>query len=178
MESSGPSYTWSELITLSTKYRDLTAHSQLALTVCQIFYDIFVFVAFPLYLDYWTPIFIVITNEHCEYSTFCSSFLSFSYIFRSGMCHVGKKRNWLGEPQSFCLIGRNNWKQESRSFDFGWEEKQMDHSQQQLLERFETVTYREKKTFKCSSGSWIDHFIQPKLCVYRSLDLSGVSWNV
>uniref|UniRef100_A0A7N0T5H0 phosphatidylinositol 3-kinase n=1 Tax=Kalanchoe fedtschenkoi TaxID=63787 RepID=A0A7N0T5H0_KALFE len=31
--SSGPSYSWSELITLSTKYRDLTAHSQLAFTV-------------------------------------------------------------------------------------------------------------------------------------------------
>ncbi|XP_022962160.1 phosphatidylinositol 3-kinase, root isoform [Cucurbita moschata] len=33
LESAGPSYCWSELITLSTKYRDLTAHSQLALTV-------------------------------------------------------------------------------------------------------------------------------------------------
>ncbi|KAI9169947.1 hypothetical protein LWI28_019983 [Acer negundo] len=33
LESMGPSYCWNELITLSTKYRDLTAHSQLALTV-------------------------------------------------------------------------------------------------------------------------------------------------
>lgn len=33
LESTGPSYCWNELITLSTKYRDLTAHSQLALTV-------------------------------------------------------------------------------------------------------------------------------------------------
>lgn len=33
LESAGLSYCWSELITLSTKYRDLTAHSQLALTV-------------------------------------------------------------------------------------------------------------------------------------------------
>ncbi|KAL6187502.1 hypothetical protein ACLB2K_038900 [Fragaria x ananassa] len=33
LESSGPSYCWNELITLSTKYRDLTGHSQLALTV-------------------------------------------------------------------------------------------------------------------------------------------------
>lgn len=33
LESAGPSYCWNELITLSTKYRDLTAHSQLALTV-------------------------------------------------------------------------------------------------------------------------------------------------
>nr|CAN76735.1 hypothetical protein VITISV_012040 [Vitis vinifera] len=32
LESTGPSYCWNELITLSTKYRDLTAHSQLALT--------------------------------------------------------------------------------------------------------------------------------------------------
>ncbi|XP_038693251.1 phosphatidylinositol 3-kinase, root isoform-like isoform X1 [Tripterygium wilfordii] len=32
LESTGP-YCWNELITLSTKYRDLTAHSQLALTV-------------------------------------------------------------------------------------------------------------------------------------------------
>lgn len=36
LESSGPSYCWNELITLSTKYRDLTGHSQLALTVCVI----------------------------------------------------------------------------------------------------------------------------------------------
>ncbi|OAY34523.1 phosphatidylinositol 3-kinase, root isoform [Manihot esculenta] len=33
LESAGPSYCWNELITLSTKYRDLTAHSQLAVTV-------------------------------------------------------------------------------------------------------------------------------------------------
>ncbi|KAF2292760.1 hypothetical protein GH714_027903 [Hevea brasiliensis] len=33
LESSGPSYCWNELISLSTKYRDLTAHSQLAVTV-------------------------------------------------------------------------------------------------------------------------------------------------
>ncbi|KAL0307211.1 UNVERIFIED_CONTAM: Phosphatidylinositol 3-kinase, root isoform [Sesamum radiatum] len=33
LESVGPSYGWNELITLSTKYRDLTANSQLALTV-------------------------------------------------------------------------------------------------------------------------------------------------
>ncbi|XP_050206335.1 phosphatidylinositol 3-kinase, root isoform [Mercurialis annua] len=33
LESSGVSYRWNELITLSTKYRDLTAHSQLAFTV-------------------------------------------------------------------------------------------------------------------------------------------------
>ncbi|KAB2609647.1 phosphatidylinositol 3-kinase [Pyrus ussuriensis x Pyrus communis] len=33
LESSGPLYCWNELITLSTKYRDLTGHSQLALTV-------------------------------------------------------------------------------------------------------------------------------------------------
>ncbi|KAL3837733.1 hypothetical protein ACJIZ3_022324 [Penstemon smallii] len=33
LESSGPSYCWNELITLSTKYRDLTANSQLTLTV-------------------------------------------------------------------------------------------------------------------------------------------------
>lgn len=33
LESTGPSYCWNELITLSTKYRDLTGHSQLALTV-------------------------------------------------------------------------------------------------------------------------------------------------
>ncbi|CAA7402283.1 unnamed protein product [Spirodela intermedia] len=33
LESSGQPYCWNELITLSTKYRDLTAHSQLALTV-------------------------------------------------------------------------------------------------------------------------------------------------
>ncbi|KAJ0037432.1 hypothetical protein Pint_22949 [Pistacia integerrima] len=33
LESMGPSYYWNELITLSTKYRDLTEHSQLALTV-------------------------------------------------------------------------------------------------------------------------------------------------
>jgi phosphatidylinositol 3-kinase len=33
LESNGPPYCWNELITLSTKYRDLTVHSQLALTV-------------------------------------------------------------------------------------------------------------------------------------------------
>ncbi|KAI3937878.1 hypothetical protein MKW92_004481 [Papaver armeniacum] len=33
LESSGQPYCWNELVTLSTKYRDLTAHSQLALTV-------------------------------------------------------------------------------------------------------------------------------------------------
>ncbi|KAK6931044.1 Phosphatidylinositol 3-/4-kinase, catalytic domain [Dillenia turbinata] len=33
LESSGQPYIWNELITLSTKYRDLTAHSQLAFTV-------------------------------------------------------------------------------------------------------------------------------------------------
>ncbi|KAL8149304.1 phosphatidylinositol 3-kinase, root isoform [Apium graveolens] len=33
LESPGPSYCWNELITLSTKYRDLTANSQLTLTV-------------------------------------------------------------------------------------------------------------------------------------------------
>ncbi|GER33568.1 phosphatidylinositol 3-kinase [Striga asiatica] len=33
LESVGPSYCWNELVTLSTKYRDLTANSQLALTV-------------------------------------------------------------------------------------------------------------------------------------------------
>ncbi|KAL9666604.1 hypothetical protein QQ045_000939 [Rhodiola kirilowii] len=33
LESAVQSYSWSELITLSTKYRDLTAHSQLAFTV-------------------------------------------------------------------------------------------------------------------------------------------------
>ncbi|MQL74988.1 hypothetical protein Taro_007359 [Colocasia esculenta] len=33
LESSGQPYCWNELITLSTKYRDLTAHAQLALTV-------------------------------------------------------------------------------------------------------------------------------------------------
>ncbi|XP_078431402.1 vacuolar protein sorting 34 [Wolffia australiana] len=33
LESSGQPYCWNELITLSTKYRDLTVHSQLALTV-------------------------------------------------------------------------------------------------------------------------------------------------
>ncbi|KAH9773218.1 hypothetical protein WN944_020300 [Citrus x changshan-huyou] len=33
LESMGPMYCWNEPITLSTKYRDLTAHSQLALTV-------------------------------------------------------------------------------------------------------------------------------------------------
>ncbi|EPS60252.1 phosphoinositide 3-kinase, partial [Genlisea aurea] len=33
LESVGPSYCWNELITLSTKYRDLTANSQLAVTV-------------------------------------------------------------------------------------------------------------------------------------------------
>ncbi|KAI6694834.1 hypothetical protein NL676_022544 [Syzygium grande] len=32
LESAGPPYCWNELIMLSTKYRDLTAHSQLALT--------------------------------------------------------------------------------------------------------------------------------------------------
>ena len=33
LETKGPSYCWNELITLSTKYRDLTANSQLAFTV-------------------------------------------------------------------------------------------------------------------------------------------------
>ncbi|KAI4384298.1 hypothetical protein MLD38_002471 [Melastoma candidum] len=33
LQSSGPPLCWNELITLSTKYRDLTAHSQLAFTV-------------------------------------------------------------------------------------------------------------------------------------------------
>lgn len=33
LESMGPPYYWNELITLSTKYRDLTSHAQLALTV-------------------------------------------------------------------------------------------------------------------------------------------------
>ncbi|KAK8480720.1 hypothetical protein V6N13_090395 [Hibiscus sabdariffa] len=33
LESAGPLHCWNELITLSAKYRDLTAHSQLALTV-------------------------------------------------------------------------------------------------------------------------------------------------
>ncbi|XP_076943755.1 phosphatidylinositol 3-kinase, root isoform-like [Bidens hawaiensis] len=33
LESSGPPFCWSELITLSTKYRDLTANTQLAVTV-------------------------------------------------------------------------------------------------------------------------------------------------
>ncbi|KAG4392218.1 hypothetical protein GLYMA_04G094500v4 [Glycine max] len=33
LESSGPSYCWNELITLTTKYRDLTAQSQLTFTV-------------------------------------------------------------------------------------------------------------------------------------------------
>ncbi|KAK9117173.1 hypothetical protein Sjap_016120 [Stephania japonica] len=33
LETAGPSYCWNELVTLSTKYRDLTANSQLALTV-------------------------------------------------------------------------------------------------------------------------------------------------
>ncbi|CAN6446279.1 unnamed protein product [Victoria cruziana] len=33
LESGGPSYCWNELITLSAKYRDLTAHTQLGLTV-------------------------------------------------------------------------------------------------------------------------------------------------
>lgn len=33
LESLGLSYCWNELITLSTKYRDLTANSQLAVTV-------------------------------------------------------------------------------------------------------------------------------------------------
>nr|ANG60478.1 phosphoinositide 3-kinase [Nicotiana benthamiana] len=33
LESRGPSFCWNELITLSTKYRDLTANSQLAFTV-------------------------------------------------------------------------------------------------------------------------------------------------
>ncbi|CAA0826957.1 Phosphatidylinositol 3-kinase VPS34 [Striga hermonthica] len=32
LESVGPSYCWNELVTLSTKYRDLTANSQLAVT--------------------------------------------------------------------------------------------------------------------------------------------------
>ncbi|KAF5443141.1 hypothetical protein F2P56_035727 [Juglans regia] len=33
LESTGPPYCWNDLITLSTKYRDLTVHSQLAITV-------------------------------------------------------------------------------------------------------------------------------------------------
>ncbi|KAJ6387084.1 hypothetical protein OIU78_016911 [Salix suchowensis] len=33
LESGGASYCWNELITMSTKYRDLTAHSQLGFTV-------------------------------------------------------------------------------------------------------------------------------------------------
>ncbi|XP_062110333.1 phosphatidylinositol 3-kinase, root isoform [Humulus lupulus] len=33
LESAGPTYCWNELITFSTKYRDLTGHSQLAFTV-------------------------------------------------------------------------------------------------------------------------------------------------
>ncbi|XP_010533951.1 PREDICTED: phosphatidylinositol 3-kinase VPS34 isoform X2 [Tarenaya hassleriana] len=33
LQTSGPPYCWNELITLSAKYRDLTAHSQLAITV-------------------------------------------------------------------------------------------------------------------------------------------------
>nr|GEY03891.1 phosphatidylinositol 3-kinase, root isoform isoform X1 [Tanacetum cinerariifolium] len=33
LESSGPPYCWGELVTLSTKYRDLTTNSQLAITV-------------------------------------------------------------------------------------------------------------------------------------------------
>ncbi|CAI9092938.1 OLC1v1028311C2 [Oldenlandia corymbosa var. corymbosa] len=33
LETKGPSYCWNELVTLSTKYRDLTANSQLAFTV-------------------------------------------------------------------------------------------------------------------------------------------------
>lgn len=37
LESTGPTYCWNELITLSTKYRDLTANSQLALTVSWLF---------------------------------------------------------------------------------------------------------------------------------------------
>lgn len=36
LESVGQPYCWNEIITLSTKYRDLTAHSQLALTVSYI----------------------------------------------------------------------------------------------------------------------------------------------
>ncbi|CAK9182753.1 unnamed protein product [Ilex paraguariensis] len=39
LESTGPSYCWNELITLSTKYRDLTANSQLALTVWDVSCD-------------------------------------------------------------------------------------------------------------------------------------------
>uniref|UniRef100_A0A7N0T5Q7 C2 PI3K-type domain-containing protein n=1 Tax=Kalanchoe fedtschenkoi TaxID=63787 RepID=A0A7N0T5Q7_KALFE len=38
--SSGPSYSWSELITLSTKYRDLTAHSQLAFTEVKLIFTV------------------------------------------------------------------------------------------------------------------------------------------
>jgi phosphatidylinositol 3-kinase len=33
LKTTGPPYCWNELITLSSKYRDLTAHSQLAITV-------------------------------------------------------------------------------------------------------------------------------------------------
>lgn len=33
LETNGASYCWNELITLSTKYRDLTANSQVAFTV-------------------------------------------------------------------------------------------------------------------------------------------------
>ncbi|KAL6958325.1 phosphatidylinositol 3-kinase [Sarracenia purpurea var. burkii] len=36
LESTGPTYCWNELITLSTKYRDLTANSQLGLTVWEV----------------------------------------------------------------------------------------------------------------------------------------------
>ncbi|KAF9622887.1 hypothetical protein IFM89_035120 [Coptis chinensis] len=39
LESIGQPYCWNELITLSTKYRDLTAHSQLALTVWDVSCD-------------------------------------------------------------------------------------------------------------------------------------------
>ncbi|GAA0156091.1 kinase [Lithospermum erythrorhizon] len=35
LESTGPAYCWNEMITLSTKYRDLTANSQLGLTVSE-----------------------------------------------------------------------------------------------------------------------------------------------
>lgn len=33
LKTTGPPYCWNELIALSSKYRDLTAHSQLAITV-------------------------------------------------------------------------------------------------------------------------------------------------
>ncbi|GER54031.1 phosphatidylinositol 3-kinase [Striga asiatica] len=38
LDSVDPSYCWNELVTLSTKYRDLTAHSQLSLTVYDVSY--------------------------------------------------------------------------------------------------------------------------------------------